>query len=259
VIRQLSWREFKSKISEHKHSQKLKMKHWTIGKRITVGFASVIIIALVLGGFACLRLVAIRGHSERIAKQSFPGVEVVYRIQKNTMDQVELIYKHIGSSDKEDMARLEAGLVAGSADNSKAYDELDKLITTEQGRALLDKVKTVRAENIRTRDEVLALINLWDIRRGAIQAAILGYSVDRAHEGHGYVTEAVRAVIAYAFGALALHRIETSYHPTNQRSGRVLQRLGFSVEGYARDYLYIDGAWRDAILVGLTNPAWRPD
>ena len=115
------------------------------------------------------------------------------------------------------------------------------------------------AVHLHDRDEVLALINLWDIRRGAIQAAILGYSVDRAHEGHGYVTEAVRAVIAYAFGALALHRIETSYHPTNQRSGRVLQRLGFSVEGYARDYLYIDGAWRDAILVGLTNPAWRPD
>jgi methyl-accepting chemotaxis protein len=133
------------------------MKHWTIGKRITVGFASVIIIALILGGFACIRLVAIRGHSEQIAKQSFPGVEVVYRIQKNAMDQVELVYKHIGSNDKDDMARLEAAMVAGSADNSKAYDELDKLITTEQGRALFDKVKTVRVVNNNTRDEVLAM------------------------------------------------------------------------------------------------------
>jgi ribosomal-protein-alanine N-acetyltransferase len=108
-------------------------------------------------------------------------------------------------------------------------------------------------------DELLALINLWDIRRGVKQSATLGYSVDRAHEGQGYVTEAVRAVIGYAFGALGLHRIETSYHPTNQRSGRVLQRLGFSVEGYARDYLFIDGARRDAILVGLTNSTWQPD
>jgi [ribosomal protein S5]-alanine N-acetyltransferase len=108
-------------------------------------------------------------------------------------------------------------------------------------------------------DALLAIVNLWSIRRDAIQAAILGYSLDAAHEGRGYMTEACRAVIGYAFESLHLHRLETSYHPTNQRSGRVLQRLGFSVEGYARDYLYIDGAWRDAILVGLTNRAWTPD
>lgn len=108
-------------------------------------------------------------------------------------------------------------------------------------------------------NEVVALVNLWNIRRGVVQAAIVGYSVDAGVEGRGYATEAVGAVVAYAFTTLKLHRLETSYQPTNERSGRVLRKLGFVVVGYARDYLFLNGAWRDAILVGLTNPDWRPD
>ena len=49
-----------------------------------------------------------------------------------------------------------------------------------------------------------------------------------------------------------------NYIPHNERSGRLLRRLGFMVEGYARDYLFINGAWRDHILTALTNPNPRP-
>lgn len=104
--------------------------------------------------------------------------------------------------------------------------------------------------------EIAACINLWNIRRGVNQAAILGYSVDSSRLGRGYATEAARTVVRYAFDELRLHRLETSYHPENAASGRVLRKLGFSVEGYARDYLRIAGEWRDAILVGLINGAW---
>lgn len=107
-------------------------------------------------------------------------------------------------------------------------------------------------------DALVALVNLWNIRRGVIQAAVIGYSVDEASGGHGYATEAAGAVVAYAFGSLNLHRVETSYHPLNERSGRVLRKLGFAVEGYARDYLYMNGRWNDAILVSRINPDWRP-
>ena len=102
--------------------------------------------------------------------------------------------------------------------------------------------------------QVVANVNLWNIRRGVVQAAVLGYSVDARAQGHGYATTCARAVVDHAFGTLGLHRIETSYNPINAASGRVLRKIGFSVEGYARDYLFIDGAWRDAILVGLVNP-----
>jgi ribosomal-protein-alanine N-acetyltransferase len=50
-----------------------------------------------------------------------------------------------------------------------------------------------------------------------------------------------------------------SYLPHNQRSGKLLKRLGFVVEGYARDYLLINGLWQDHILTSLTNPNWKPD
>ena len=93
--------------------------------------------------------------------------------------------------------------------------------------------------------------------RGISQSAILGYSVDAARQGRGYATEAAASVIGYAFETLGLHRIATTYQPTNERSGRVLRKLGFVVEGYARDYLFFDAAWRDAISVALINGAWR--
>jgi ribosomal-protein-alanine N-acetyltransferase len=105
--------------------------------------------------------------------------------------------------------------------------------------------------------DIVASINLWNIRRGSIHAAIIGYSVDARYEGQGYATEAAGAVVRYAFEELNLHRLETSYQPANERSGRVLRKLGFVVEGYARDYLFLNGAWRDGILVSLTNPDWR--
>lgn len=104
--------------------------------------------------------------------------------------------------------------------------------------------------------EIVAAVNLSNVRRGVIHAAVIGYSVDERRQGRGYATEAAGAVVSYAFETLNLHRLETSYQPENTGSGRVLRRLGFVVEGYARDYLLIDGAWRDAILVGLVNAGW---
>jgi len=133
------------------------MKHWTIGKRISAGFASVIVIALGLGAFAYTRLVAIANHSDKIAKQSLPSIELVYRAQRNAKDQVQEVYKHIGSLDKEDMSKLEKAMTAGSEENTKVYQELDKLITGAQGRELLDKIKAVRAVNNEIRDQVLVI------------------------------------------------------------------------------------------------------
>ncbi|MBE9234176.1 30S ribosomal protein S5 alanine N-acetyltransferase, partial [Cuspidothrix issatschenkoi LEGE 03284] len=50
-----------------------------------------------------------------------------------------------------------------------------------------------------------------------------------------------------------------NYMPHNRRSAKVLKRLGFVVEGYATDYLMINGQWEDHILTSLTNPHWRSD
>jgi ribosomal-protein-alanine N-acetyltransferase len=101
--------------------------------------------------------------------------------------------------------------------------------------------------------EICASVNLNMVARGAFQAAFLGYSVDAAHQGTGVAYEAVRRVIDIAFGALDLHRVMANYMPVNERSGRLLRRLGFVAEGYARDYLLINGKWEDHILTALVR------
>ncbi len=103
-------------------------------------------------------------------------------------------------------------------------------------------------------DEIIGNVAFTEIRRGAAQACNLGYGVARANEGQGLMSEALAAAIEFAFGRLALHRIEAAYIPDNQRSARTLEGLGFCVEGKARDYLFIAGKWRDHILTSLTNP-----
>lgn len=101
---------------------------------------------------------------------------------------------------------------------------------------------------------VIASINFTQFFRLALQRCILGYSVDGAHEGQGLLREALEAANAYVFDELRFHRIEANYIPTNERSGNLLRRLGFTVEGYARDYLFLGGKWRDHVLTSKTNP-----
>ncbi len=72
------------------------------------------------------------------------------------------------------------------------------------------------------------------------------------------MTEAVRVAIQYVFEELNLHRVMANYMPHNQRSGNLLKRLGFVVEGYARDYLFINGGWEDHIQTSLINRNWKP-
>lgn len=96
-----------------------------------------------------------------------------------------------------------------------------------------------------------------NIVRGPFQACHLGYKLDREFVGRGLMREALSAAITHAFTSLKLHRIMANYQPTNERSGRLLRRLGFTIEGYARDYLFLNGAWRDHILTSLVNPNIR--
>lgn len=104
--------------------------------------------------------------------------------------------------------------------------------------------------------EIIALVHLLHITRSVRQDAILAYSVDHERQGLGIATEAARAVVRFAFDTLNLHRLSTSYFPHNIGSEKVLRKLGFTVDGYARDYLLIDGVWHDSILVSLINENW---
>ena len=107
------------------------------------------------------------------------------------------------------------------------------------------------------RGEMVGQCNLSNIIQGAFWACHLGYSIDEHRQKNGYMTEAIGAVIRFAFDDLNLHRIMANYMPDNAGSAAVLRKHGFVIEGNAKDYLLIGGQWRDHVLTSLTNPNWR--
>ncbi len=108
------------------------------------------------------------------------------------------------------------------------------------------------------RGAVLGVANFSNVVWGPFCACFLGYHLDARWEGRGVMHEALSAALAYVFDDLGLHRVMANHLPENVRSARLLRRLGFVPEGYARDYLFIDGAWRDHVLTALTNPRPAP-
>ena len=115
-------------------------------------------------------------------------------------------------------------------------------LRTDQGYAFL----IIRNSD----DAIVGGLTLANIRRGVAQAGSLGYWMGRPFVRRGYMTAAVRAVIPFAFGALRLHRLEAACIPSNAGSIRLLENTGFVREGYAREYLCINGIWQDHLLYG---------
>ena len=104
----------------------------------------------------------------------------------------------------------------------------------------------------RHRDAVLlGGLSISTIRRGVAQAASIGYWIGAPYAGNGYMTDAVKAILPFAFGALGLHRLEAACLPHNGPSARVLEKTGFHREGTARRYLKINGVWQDHLLFAL--------
>lgn len=91
-------------------------------------------------------------------------------------------------------------------------------------------------------------ITLANIRRGVAQTGSIGYWVGEPFARKGYMTAAVRALIPFSFQTLRLHRLEAACIPGNAASVALLERTGFSREGYARSYLCINGLWQDHLL-----------
>ena len=126
----------------------------------------------------------------------------------------------------------------------------------------LRRAEFLRDESCKTfifqRDDgaVVGTANLTEFVRGPFQAAYLGYSLAESEQGKGLMHEALALLIRFAFAQLNLHRIMANFIPTNERSRAVLERLNFTVEGRASDYLRINGVWREHVLTSLTNPDW---
>lgn len=101
----------------------------------------------------------------------------------------------------------------------------------------------------RTSDSTLiGGLTLANIRRGVAQAGSIGYWVGAPFARQGYMTAALRTLIPFSFDTLRLHRLEAACIPGNAASIGLLEKTGFKQEGYARQYLCINGVWQDHLL-----------
>ena len=100
----------------------------------------------------------------------------------------------------------------------------------------------------RNEGALIGAITLDNIRRGPNQTATMGYWIGLPYVRKGFMTEAISALVQYAFGTLDLSRIESACLPENTPSRKVLEKCGFKYEGVAQAYIQIDGRWRTHVL-----------
>jgi ribosomal-protein-alanine N-acetyltransferase len=106
------------------------------------------------------------------------------------------------------------------------------------------------------RNELVGVVNVSEIVRGSFLSAYLGYYAFAPHDGRGYMTAGVAAVVSLCFDTLGLHRLEANIQPGNTRSIALVTRLGFRKEGYSHRYLNIGGEWRDHERWAITREEW---
>ena len=104
--------------------------------------------------------------------------------------------------------------------------------------------------------ELAGEINLSGVQRGPFQNAYVGYWIDQAKAGQGYVPEAFVVAARFAFESLGLHRLQVAIIPRNRASRRVAEKLALRDEGVAVRYLAINGRWEDHIRYAITAEEW---
>jgi len=106
-------------------------------------------------------------------------------------------------------------------------------------------------------DDLVGGINMGNVARGIRLSSSLGYWIGEKYARQGYMADAVRVLLGFAFDQLRLHRVEAGCIPTNAASRELLRKVGFIEEGYARKYLSINGAWHDHLLFAMVSDEFR--
>lgn len=102
-------------------------------------------------------------------------------------------------------------------------------------------------------NKIIGKIRISNIVYGVFRNAFIGYSMDEKEQGKGYMKEAVKLVLQYAFSELELHRIEATAMVENTKSQRVLRSCGFKELGISEKYLFINGEWKDHVVFYNVN------
>jgi len=137
----------------------------------------------------------------------------------------------------------------------------DEFYTAEHQLQMIRKSEADRAEDRKydflichkANRRIIGSVGLSYVVRGLLQSCMIGYNLDQAYNGKGYMTEAVKLVVRYAFEELKFHRITGEASPRNPGSIRVLEHAGFHKEGIAISNVKINGVWEDHQVLAIIN------
>ena len=87
----------------------------------------------------------------------------------------------------------------------------------------------------------------------APHSAEIGYIIDKKYWGRGLVPEAMAAIVGFLTGELKIKRIEAKHFAENEKSGRVMQKIGMQYEGLLRQKVFAQGRYWDVKQYGLIN------
>lgn len=139
-------------------------------------------------------------------------------------------------------------------DNFYSVTNMEKILETEM---LAEQAKTTYRFYVfskKNTEKIIGFVGLNNIIYGSFWSCFISYKLDKDCLNRGFMTEAVKVVVDYAFTELKLHRIEGNVLPDNVSSLKVLDKNGFKYEGVSEKYLKINGVWRDHIHMVKLNP-----
>jgi hypothetical protein len=146
------------------------VKHWTIGKRLVVGFGLLMAITLVGGVFVIERIVTIREQTATITTDVLPGVQTITKIEAVVREQRAATLRHLYAEDARRKQEFEAELASATADADELYREYQSTIRSDEDKRLFEAVVTKRATYRDVRDRVVLSLSR-ELKRQEAEAA----------------------------------------------------------------------------------------
>ncbi len=99
-------------------------------------------------------------------------------------------------------------------------------------------------------DQLIGIIGIWRLIREHFRGE-LGYSLLPEYWRKGIAGEALAEVLEYGFEKIGLHSVEAHIHPNNKASAALLERIGFTREGWFKECFYFNGVFEDTVVYSL--------
>ncbi|MGB3478166.1 MAG: GNAT family protein [bacterium] len=104
-------------------------------------------------------------------------------------------------------------------------------------------------------DKIIGSIRLARFKKQSKR--VIGYFISKKYRRQGIMTEAVRAVVKYAFENMRLHRMEATDHRDNQASSKLLRKIGFQKEGLLRKHEWRGEQWSDSVIWSILSDDYK--